>query len=148
MDYLWGSYFTRHWQQCISLLLLQLQFLFQKIKMALQCQNLCTDTTFKISVQSVKSLIVLATYNVTYLEINFPNTTDGNLLHLKHLRLVTATEGGTGFNRMSFPTLQSCPEGRKYTHLLLTCKLANEDMYLSSGTRKDEHVCMCVCSHV
>lgn len=92
---------------------------------------------------SAKSLIVLAKYNGSHLEINFSNTADGNDLHLKqkpYLHLVAAAGVGTGSNGIHFPTFQSCPEGRIHTHLLLTCKLANEeqvlDMYLSSGNKQ------------
>lgn len=54
--------------------------------------------------------------------------------------------GATGSNGNAFPpSPQPCPEGRIHTHLLLTCKLANEeqalDMYLNNGASK----CVCVC---
>lgn len=80
---------------------------------------------------SAKSLTDLAKYNGSPFEINFPNTADGNDLHLKqqpYLLLMAAAAsagGGAGSNGVSFPTLQSFPEGRLRTHL--TCKLANEE---------------------
>lgn len=59
---------------------------------------------------------------------------------------MAAAAGATGSNGNAFPpSPQPCPEGRIHTHLLLTCKLANEeqalDMYLNNGASK----CVCVC---
>lgn len=58
---------------------------------------------------------------------------------------MAAAAGVTGSNGNAFPpSPQPCPEGRIHTHLLLTCKLANEeqalDMYLNNGASK----CVCV----
>ena len=63
---------------------------------------------------------------------------------------MAAAAGVTGSNGNAFPpSPQPCPEGRIHTHLLLTCKLANEeqalDMYLNTGARKGVCVFVCVC---
>lgn len=105
--------------------------------------------TYRLQTFFAKSLIVLAKYNGCHLGINLPQHSRWQWFTSKTTAL-SAAHGccwkSDGLKWHPFPPLLSHALKGEYTHLLLTCKPANEeqalDMYLN--TEASEHVCVCV----